>query len=440
MITTVITSCNRPKLLNATLESYFKYVDGEYPVIVIDDSGVTECNKELEILYPQIQWIYNEKNIGQAASIDKAYALVNTPYIFHCEEDWEFYQSGFMAQSLAILEADKNVLQVWIRAEDDTNTHPIGGKIDFIGGVATKKVSLNYKNKWNGFSFNPGLRRKKDYELIGNYTKFSVGYKEGVLAEIKIGNHYRNLGFHSVIISGNGFVKHIGDGHHVSAKSMKQLENEKIPAFIIPYRNRESHLAKFLPSLQTYLSKQGIKVYHILIVEQSEGKPFNRAKVLNVGADYMMDKCDYFVMHDVDMIPITANYRYAKVAHIATQVKQFRYRMPYPDYFGGVTIFDKHVFKHINGYSNEFWGWGAEDDEILLRVKNKGYQVERRQCKFGSFEHDRDMSNLSQNQHRLTHAKQKKYLFDKDGLNSLEYKIADIEYIDNFTTKIKVKI
>lgn len=440
MITTVITSCNRPKLLNATLESYFKYVDGEYPVIVIDDSGVTECNKELEILYPQIQWIYNEKNIGQAASIDKAYALVNTPYIFHCEEDWEFYQSGFMAQSLAILEADKNVLQVWIRAEDDTNTHPIGGKIDFIGGVATKKVSLNYKNKWNGFSFNPGLRRKKDYELIGNYTKFSVGYKEGVLAEIKIGNHYRNLGFHSVIISGNGFVKHIGDGHHVSAKSMKQHENEKIPAFIIPYRNRESHLAKFLPSLQTYLSKQGIKVYHILIVEQSKGKPFNRAKVLNVGADYMMDKCDYFVMHDVDMIPITANYRYAKICHIATQVKQFKYKMPYPDYFGGVTIFDKQTFIDINGYSNEFWGWGAEDDECLLRVKQYGIKPERRVCRFSSFDHARDMSNHANNNSRLQLAKRKQYNFYDDGLSNLDYTIIAEKHIDDKVKLIKVDI
>ena len=37
-------------------------------------------------------------------------------------------------------------------------------------------------------------------------------------------------------------------------------------------------------------------------------------------------------------------------------------------YFGGVTIFPIDAFKKVNGYSNEYWGWGFEDDDLLLRL------------------------------------------------------------------------
>ena len=47
--------------------------------------------------------IFNEKKLGQARSIDLAYSMVETEYIFHCEEDWEFYVGEFIEQSISIL-------------------------------------------------------------------------------------------------------------------------------------------------------------------------------------------------------------------------------------------------------------------------------------------------------------------------------------------------
>ena len=37
-------------------------------------------------------------------------------------------------------------------------------------------------------------------------------------------------------------------------------------------------------------------------------------------------------------------------------------------YFGGVTLFPIDLFKKVNGYSNEYWGWGFEDDDLLMRL------------------------------------------------------------------------
>lgn len=43
------------------------------------------------------------------------------------------------------------------------------------------------------------------------------------------------------------------------------------------------------------------------------------------------------------------------------------YRLPYAGYFGGVSGLSKSQFLKINGFPNEYWGWGGEDDDIFNR-------------------------------------------------------------------------
>ena len=43
------------------------------------------------------------------------------------------------------------------------------------------------------------------------------------------------------------------------------------------------------------------------------------------------------------------------------------------EYFGGVVSFSSTQFEAINGFPNNFWGWGGEDDEMALRVRGVGY-------------------------------------------------------------------
>ena len=42
-------------------------------------------------------------------------------------------------------------------------------------------------------------------------------------------------------------------------------------------------------------------------------------------------------------------------------------RLPYAGYFGGVSGLNKSQFLRINGFPNEYWGWGGEDDDIFNR-------------------------------------------------------------------------
>lgn len=55
----------------------------------------------------------------------------------------------------------------------------------------------------------------------------------------------------------------------------------------------------------------------------------------------------------------------------------FNFTMLYPDYFGGVAAFTPEQFKSINGFSNLYFGWGGEDDDLGRRVKARGWSISR---------------------------------------------------------------
>ena len=41
--------------------------------------------------------------------------------------------------------------------------------------------------------------------------------------------------------------------------------------------------------------------------------------------------------------------------------------LPYQGIFGGAGSFSRKHFEAINGFSNQFWGWGGEDDDLYSR-------------------------------------------------------------------------
>ncbi|CAH0521086.1 unnamed protein product [Peronospora belbahrii] len=41
------------------------------------------------------------------------------------------------------------------------------------------------------------------------------------------------------------------------------------------------------------------------------------------------------------------------------------------NYFGGIVAFTRQQFVKVNGFPNNFWGWGGEDNELYSRAMRK---------------------------------------------------------------------
>lgn len=153
---------------------------------------------------------------------------------------------------------------------------------------------------------------------------------------------------------------------------------------VVPYRNRYDHLLSFKKSIKKCLESKGID-YELIIVEQDNANTFNRGKLLNIGfltAEKL--NCDYVVFHDVDMLPVDVDYSYSSIPlHLATNfvTNSKTKKVLFDEYFGGVTMFPMDSFKIINGYSNNYWGWGFEDDDLLYRCKMNGIPLQKKEIK-----------------------------------------------------------
>lgn len=199
-------------------------------------------------------------------------------------------------------------------------------------------------------------------------------------------------------------------------------------AVIVPYRDRATHLTEFLRIFPTIVNKDRDQPidYSIFVIEQANDRLFNKGKLLNAGFLLTKDNYDYFCFHDVDMLPISADYSYPNVpTHLAATISQFQKDdgLPYPTYFGGVVLIKKRDFITINGYSNNYEGWGAEDDDLLFRILMK-HQIlfERRPGIYESQPHRSSMipESLIKNRKRFTQIYHNE-LVDDSGLSDLEF-------------------
>lgn len=220
-VTLVITSCGRFDLLKQTLESFFKF--NTYPItecIIVEDSGtVTSLDFLKECIPIPVKFIINKKNIGQIQSIDKAYREVTTPYIFHCEDDWEFFKYGFIEESFKILNVDSNVITVWLRSHTDTMHHPIDFNLIKKDNIEYYYLTTGYRGKWHGFTLNPGLRKTSDCLKFYPYTNLEVMVRKKklmMLGEADLSVHYYNAGYRGAITTdAAGYVRHIGNKRHI---------------------------------------------------------------------------------------------------------------------------------------------------------------------------------------------------------------------------------
>lgn len=226
-------------------------------------------------------------------------------------------------------------------------------------------------------------------------------------------------------------------------KKLKSSEiNSKKLCVIIPFRDRHDHLNILIPELVDALQTQKLD-YRILIVEQQDGRPFNRGMLLNIGVHNTKASYDNYCFHDVDLIPEVYDYSYCEhPTHLSQFCSQFDYKMPYDYLFGGVTMFDRESFLKVNGYSNLYWGWGCEDDDMFTRCSAMGVQVSRKPCYYRSLDHQKAINlNYTSNLDNLKCLKER---FEdgrfKEGYSTLVYDILDEKNLGDKIDTILVRV
>lgn len=207
-VTVVLTSCGRFDLLKKTVDSFFEFNTYKiFQFIIIDDTPNVPTIERKKIINELIDpykskcdfdIIVNNENMGQIESIDKAYKRVKTKYIFHLEDDWEFYKPFFIEDSLLVLTNFPWIYTVWLRAGNDTNSHTIS----YYQDLGFSLLDIGFLNLWHGFTWNPGLRRLSDYQKIECYSKY--------INEAGVGKFYFLNGYRSALINSVGYTRHIG--------------------------------------------------------------------------------------------------------------------------------------------------------------------------------------------------------------------------------------
>jgi hypothetical protein len=151
-------------------------------------------------------------------------------------------------------------------------------------------------------------------------------------------------------------------------------------AIIVPYRDRPDHLRQFIPHMRRFLGEARLD-YTIHIVEQAAGKPFNRGATLNIGFKLAELFADYVCFHDVDYLPIKADYSPVDCPTLLIS-KGTMLKEDLNTFFGAVVALPKADFIKANGYPNAYWHWGYEDRELRDRCIMSGFTVKRREGEF----------------------------------------------------------
>ena len=180
----VVTSCGRWHLLDKCLTSLFSLIGENHKVTVIEDCARKDVEKKiLDKFGGKVNLIFNEENIGQIRSIDKAYSQVTSEYIVKVEDDYVFHgNKNFIQDAIDVLKERPDVFFVWLRHFPN---YRISHGTDYMKnlfeppiyktrtGVSYKMLTPNHYGDWSGFTFMTSVSRTADYKRM-----FPEGYFE----------------------------------------------------------------------------------------------------------------------------------------------------------------------------------------------------------------------------------------------------------------------
>lgn len=174
-VTIVITSCDRVDLLEATLDSMASWIDQFPHKILVEDTDKDPAFFRV-LRNAGFKIVVNGQRLGQLASIDAAYALCHTEFIFHCEDDWHFARKPNIEAARHILrhgfEDQARFSLVCFRDTTGTKHAKRGTFKDRELYGSLFRYSADHPYDFNYFTFNPGMLQRDLYERYGPWAPY----------------------------------------------------------------------------------------------------------------------------------------------------------------------------------------------------------------------------------------------------------------------------
>lgn len=159
-------------------------------------------------------------------------------------------------------------------------------------------------------------------------------------------------------------------------------------AVIIPYRDRKSHLTRLLDFLYPIMQKQRLD-FRFIVTEQYGDDLFNKGRIMNAAFKFAEKlNVDCVIFHDVDMFPQDDRTPYNcpdTPRHLGAFVSNLGYQLWYKELVGGALSMRMEDYLAVNGYSNLYWAWGGEDDDMGSRILSLNLTIERPEQEYARY-------------------------------------------------------
>ena len=403
------------------------------------DSGITDWNMRLKKYKKQpIDIIdpskFSFKLANKIDNIEKS----NHKYILNIDGHVSAFRLSFELGMNSVILLVKSQWKVWYTDMLKEYVHYVPVEYDLSNLISQIEWCKTHDKECKKIAKNAQIF----FETYIN-KKGIFDYLEGQLKMIHNNKNYKNLlsipkniQFHKMNIAIISCFRDKGDG-----------ERERERKLYIKVMNR---------LLEPYAN------FHIYIIEQhQDGNDFNIGKLKNIGFQIAKKDAHYdnYIFTDIDMIPdykllpyfIRKTIYPLSLAYKGTRYESLRVKIQKP-FMGGLILFNGELFEKFNGYPNNFWGWGGEDDSLLNRILNnniKYFEVPKDGMVIDT-EESKNMATINCVVDKIKNEKKDLLKYEKlyidldkwseNGLNTLQYKILNKKIINKNTTQIKVDL
>jgi hypothetical protein len=313
--------------------------------------------------------------------------------------------------------------------------------------ILNNKISQSYISLTKEFDFIDNFILTKQ----GTITTHNTTYKEKIKKKKQL-----------VVLSEESNLLPELQGMDMNSKNKNRLN------LIVAYRDpgdgsRKQQLDIFVEQMKLIFDSQ--TDLHIYIIEQEgerddyESLPellqqeksrmakFNLGILKNIGFSIASTlskskKNSYYILSDVDLLPskqLIDDYLKYPVKPIHLGNKGTRYNMDGNDsqFLGGVLSVNKNDFEKANGYPNNFWGWGGEDNALNRRFKDTKIKIVKPSSPVIDLETLTLKEKLDKLRNEKTKEMRKREKLDEDKKSWKENGLSNLDDLYEITSKQK---